>query len=95
MRRALILQAIVWLGLVVAGWGTIKYWPDILRLVRGNDCLDQYSLSGETKLPPELDPNSEHIWVLSKGKLYWVTPAGATEVCATGDPENPAFEVKR
>ena len=92
MKRAEILQAIVWLGLVAAGWSTIKYWPDILRLARGNDCLTEFVL-------PDLGPatlaltgqKEQSTWVLSGGKLYLAAESGAYEICASGDPRQPTI----
>ena len=92
MRRPLILQAIVWFILVAIMITAVRFGPAALaRLRGGGDCLDQFSLSGDTVLSEEFPPNEEHIWVLSDGKLYYVTGSDAIEVCATGDPANPTF----
>ena len=90
MKGTSIRQAVVWLGLVAACWGAIKYWPDALRLVRGNDCLAEFVV-------PDIGPatlaltgrDQQTTWVLSGGKLYLAAESGVYEICATGDPRQP------
>ena len=97
MTKYRLRMAMAWIVFAATVAAGVQFGPAALTAIHGGDsrCLDQFSLSGTAQYSRDFNQEQEHIWVLDKGRLYYVSASGAVEACATGDPENPTFEVMK